>query len=674
MSAFLAPARRALLAAAALTVALVSIVPTLGAGASPAQDADPPSAPHLLLEQQTPWVTPDGQFALRVAVPGDRDGNEVVDATLYEATRSRTDFTQEVGGDGLGSRVAATGPVTIDGGRAAVRFATSGQAAPGVTAARIDRPGVYPVEVRLIDGDGAQLDRLVTHLVRLPGAANDAPPLNLAMVVPIDAGPGIRPSGTKRTDPVGSDRLETLLDSLASHPNVPLVVVPTPDTVDTIANTPKLGRLRRAVNGRQVLSSQYVPVDVAAWVAAGMDDDLAQQTTAGDATLAEHLVSRPDRRTAITDNTITPDALTRLAELGADQVVIPEGALAPLDADTFPVTLGQTFDVLDGTGQTQRAVAADAGLAAHVDQTGDPVLDASTLIADLAVIYFDQPALTRGVTLVLPRQWTPPEDFLDTLLTALGQPSVVAPVTLDTMFARVPEATIGGADDPSGPPLVRGLAPAPSPPLGGYPEARRLTRLTTQGFISFAGRVNPVVRSLQRRLLVSGYADFDRSQRRAYIDAIGRQIHGATASVRAPARQTVTLTSRDGRIPLNLSNENLYDVTVRLQFDSEKLTFPDGDTAIIHLPRSSVTSLDVDVSARSSGTFPLTATITSPDQVLVVARSKFTVRSTAVSNVGLVLSVGAGLFLAIWWASHFHRVRRARRLVTAADAGQAVEK
>ena len=43
--------------------------------------------------------------------------------------------------------------------------------------------------------------------------------------------------------------------------------------------------------------------------------------------------------------------------------------------------------------------------------------------------------------------------------------------------------------------------------------------------------------------------------------------------------------------------------------------------------------------------------------------SRYTVRSTAVSGAGLVLSVGAGVFLIVWWARHWHRTRRSARLV-----------
>ena len=38
-------------------------------------------------------------------------------------------------------------------------------------------------------------------------------------------------------------------------------------------------------------------------------------------------------------------------------------------------------------------------------------------------------------------------------------------------------------------------------------------------------------------------------------------------------------------------------------------------------------------------------------------------QSTAVSGVGVVLSVGAALFLMVWWARHWRRTRRSRKLV-----------
>jgi hypothetical protein len=69
------------------------------------------------------------------------------------------------------------------------------------------------------------------------------------------------------------------------------------------------------------------------------------------------------------------------------------------------------------------------------------------------------------------------------------------------------------------------------------------------------------------------------------------------------------------------------------------------------------------VQMRASGAFPLGVTITSPDGSVVLDRTSFTIRSTAISGVGLVLSIGAGLFLLIWWARHWRTARRSTRLV-----------
>ena len=639
---------------------------------SPDAPADEPPAtgPQLRLARQTTWVDPGAPVTVRVAVAGDPPAGGTVEATVFTATPSRSVFALQVEGLQLGTALADSGPLPLAGqaGRTAeARFATNGAPTFGAVDVSLDTSGVYPVEVRLRDRSGAIIDRLVTHVVRLPGPNSEAPPLDVAMVVPVDGGVGITPRGARRADPAGTRRLSTLLDAMNASDNLPLTVVPTPETVVTISESPRLARLRRAVAGRQVVSSQYVPIDLPAWVTAGLDDDVTRQTSAGEAALAANLVDRPDRRTAIADATLTPEALTRLEDLGADQLVVPSDALVPVDATAFPTTLAQPFGVLDSNGQVTRAVADDRALAAHVDESGDPVLDATHLLADLAVLWFDRPSQPRGVAVTLPRVWDPAPRFVETLFAGLNDASLLTPVTIDQLFERVPPATAGGADDPGGPPLVRTLAPQASPSLGLYPDALPLTRLTTEGFASFAGRQNPVVSSMQRRILVSGSSDLTRTQRRTYLETISRQINRAAAAVVAPRRGNVTLTSRAGRIPLNISNENLYDVTVRLRFESGKLTFPAGDTVIVHLPASTVTPLAVDVRSRSSGTFPLRVTITSPDEIVLVSRSRFTVRSTAVSGVGIVLSVGAGAFLALWWASHFRKVRRARKLVAAGD-------
>src|SRR3546814_19258589 len=59
--------------------------------------------------------------------------------------------------------------------------------------------------------------------------------------------------------------------------------------------------------------------------------------------------------------------------------------------------------------------------------------------------------------------------------------------------------------------------------------------------------------------------------------------------------------------------------------------------------------------------------MTSPDGGITLASATHTVQSTAVSGAGLVLSIGALLFLVVWWARHCHKTRRSRKLVDVAE-------
>src|SRR5690606_6186443 len=122
-------------------------------------------------------------------------------------------------------------------------------------------------------------------------------------------------------------------------------------------------------------------------------------------------------------------------------------------------------------------------------------------------------------------------------------------------------------------------------------------------------------------------------------------------------------TSSSGRVPLNLENRLQVEARVRIVMSSAKLDFPEGSVIERVLEPATTTLIELPVETRASGAFPMTVTISSADGTLPVATTRYTVRSTAISGVGLVLSVGAGLFLLVWWGRHFRTARRARKLV-----------
>ena len=638
--------------------------------------------------EQTAWVDQGGTFRLLLAAPQAAD-DDTLTITVHDAVGSRIAFSRTITGEQLGGEAVALDPVPLGLLPRDTGDTISAALGPDVTG-QLDGSGVYPVDVVLRTAAGEVVHRLVTHLVRLP-ADLGSPPLRVATVLPLDASPALQPDGATVIGAAALAGLQSAADALTEHPGLALTVDPSPETVQALADAeqPELAavveQLAAGLEGtaaageqqgdeavapgaatRQVLGGTFTDLDVAAWVATELGDAaLAEQITAGTAAVDTTLDVRSDRRSWVVDGLTTPAALSRLGGLGVDQVVLPQEALLPLDAEAFPVALTQPFEVVTGTDEVQRAAAADTALLAHLGSTGDPVLDAHHLLADLSVLYFDRPALQRGVPVPLPADAPLPPAFLDTYLDALAEPQqVLAGVTLDTLFAVVPPADAGGESDTTGLPLVRNLVPTEPADLGGYPSDLALTQLTLLGYESMVGPELEQLVLLERLTLVSGDASLDAEGRRAYLASVSDGIETTVDAIITPEDQTITLTSRSGTIPLRLRNDNAFPVSVVVDLRSERLEFPDGEQISTTLPPGE-TQLDVRVRTRASGAFPLEARVSSPDGIVELSSTEYRVRSTALSGVGVVLSVGAGLILFVWWARHFRSLRRNRALVAA---------
>jgi hypothetical protein len=672
-----------LLAAAGAALAL-----TIAVAAAPAVTARPGGQPvaseELTLIDQTAWVPPDGDLALAIADPVAPPG-ATLHLSLHDRVSGRIQFEQSLSGERLGPTVSDSPPLSLDepsgvsgGGwvlaaspdRIDVTLATRDTGPADPNRVLVADQGVYPLAVELLDANDEVIARVVTHLLRLPDADDESPPLGVSLVVPVHAPIALKPDGTTALTDEALVDLTDVLTPLAGNPGVPLAVVPTPETIAAMGSDGSLGDLLRgSLEDRQVLASTYVELDAAAWVAAGLSAELADQLTTGADAVATALDVRADRRTWVAGPTVTPDTLTALGDLGVDQVIVPQDAVAPLDEDQFAPELTQRFALVNSSGAEVQAISTIDALQSHVGATDDAILDAHNLLADLAVLYFDQPALQRGTTVVLPPGRVDPE-FLGTLLEALTQPSLVAAQTPDTLFASARAAREGGQYDDEGPPLVRTLAPEPAASLGSYPGELRESRAELDGFRALVGPESEMLSSLTDLQLVSGAASLTPTEQSKYLDSVSDNIEATAAGIHVEP-QAVNLTQRSGEIPIAIRNDLDHPVTVVITFESEKLEFPEGNVINQTLPpgRSAVT---VAVETRASGAFPVDVHVTAPNG-LVLTEERFTVRSTTVSGLGIVLSIIAALFLLIWWARHFRKMRRASRLVPADEVDEPVD-
>ncbi|HMC68011.1 MAG TPA: DUF6049 family protein, partial [Mycobacteriales bacterium] len=341
-----------------------------------------------------------------------------------------------------------------------------------------------------------------------------------------------------------------------------------------------------------------------------------------------------------------------------------ESSLTPLQSR---LTLSRPYLVDTHQGRRSQAVSIDPGLGAHFRNDGNQVLEAHRFLADIAVLYFDQPGgQQRGIVAVTPRAWHPDKAFLDTVMNGLTDNPVVEPVTLTNLFANADKLRGNG-----GAPLVRRLVGAPrnvSLPTAATRSARQ--RLNNFGSIVDDG--NPTFALLDEQLLAANSADLRSSRQRTYVAGVEHQLDHELSRIQTPAG-SIRLTARSGEIPVTFRNGTGYPVHVVVTVRSDKLEFPGGADGS-HPPNEITRKLDLvrrnetarfAVQTRASGAFPLLVTLESPDGSLIVSHTQITVRSTAASGVGLFLSAAAGLFLLIWWGRHVLHGRRARRLVPA---------
>ena len=649
----------------------VLAVAVLAATFTPSSAAQPqPPGPALRLASQTSWVAPGSDFVLRLVVTGDVDvADTELAVSVFRAVASRSEFALTLEDRIRGSAITVTPATPLvqlppdPGGARQVHIPVQDPAQPSDGARlRLREPGVYPVRAELRrTGGGPVLARLVTHLVYAAPPAEGGQKLRFGMVLPLHAPPALRPDGVRELADPDRDRLTGLVAAVAARPDIPLTLKPTPETLQALASSDDeaardaVAALARATAGRQVVGATYVPVTPTAL--AGLRSEATAQLERGSQVLDQLLSAEPDPNLAVVEEHIDGAALQQLRDRQVDHVVIPDPLLTQVNLD---VTLAQPFELDNGEVRRPVALAADGGLAAHFGRGDDPALAAHHLLADLAVLYFDRPGRSRGVVALPPRSWSGDRSFLDTVLAGVAASPIVAGATIDGIFDAVPPVTTGRRND------VLRRSPAPPPPnadRGALPADRiQASRRRIRSFSAMLDTDNPRDDTLDEILLVGQSADLNARRRTAYLDGVESLIAKELSLVRVPQDRSITLTARRGEIPITVLNEADYPVRLVVGIDSDKLAFPEGSTRAVELARRNTTE-QFAVEARTSGAFPLRVRLTSPDGALVVGETRFTVRSTAISGVGLVLSAGALLVLLAWWARHLARGRRNRRLV-----------
>jgi hypothetical protein len=648
-------------------------------------------APALTLADQTSSVTPaQPGFSISLAVgsaAGPVSGLRV-SLTFYSRLDDFSQLQQAMSGtpptsvllrvpdvavtSGGGGGGAATACVSVLPNRTSSSSSASAACpSPGSTLYLNCTPGtgtcgdVYPVAVALVrQNSSTPVTRFTTFLTYQepgePGAiSRTGGPLRVGIVLPVSAG--------------GVGAMASALDG---HRDVATTLAIDPATVNAIQEEHSRNGLRAlstlaALDSTEVVDESFVPVNVAALSEAGLAGEIDAQLTRGDSVLRA-AGFRPDGGPWVdTASTFSQGDATDLGAgvqvAGASRLVLNDGNLA--SAGPSDLTFAQPFTLDLGHGSTLPAAVSNSTLSARFTSVPrDPVLGAEQLLAGLSFVHFENASLSqpRGVVVSPPPRWRASAPFTETLLQGLsGNPALTA-VTLTQLFEQVP---VGGNREPS----VRRLQAGPSG-RGISRSAVQKIAAGRQQLSSYAAAIPansaqtcsapdghaPEMTALNDGLLATEARGLNTARRNVALAAYDRAFSAETGKISLGTERTVTFTAQRAPIPITVLSGASYPVCVVVTLASDKFTFPDGNTRVLLLDRPT-TSVRVTAQARTSGDrLPIDVSLRTPDGQLLITRTVLTVHSTAISFVGVALTVFAGAVLVVWWIRTWRRSRRNR--------------
>jgi hypothetical protein len=660
------------------------------------EEATPdPAATQLVLEEQTAWVRPGVEFAARLSLPAGH-GGALVEGRLYPAVEDTAGVTATARGEELGRPLHRLAEITVAAGQpdVVVRMVVG----PVEGGADLD-PGVYPLVVEAATEEGDPPDPLVLHVVVVGADQIGRRPVGI--VTPVDQ--PFRWTPDARLELAGgADELAARLTRLVEQPGIPHTLLPTPGMVATLADgadgARALAALRELARRGQVVNGPFAHLPAGSWTAAQLDAALVEQFAAGEAALTAGFGGPPTGAAWLVSPTDTPGLLRWLAARGVSTFLVPDPAEAAAPADDDAEGSGAE-DADDGAADEDdpggdeatrpdipfritdidrphvalpvervRADAAQDAAAGGIPD-GGPVALAHRVLAGLAVVAVAGGSQAPPPAVLLVEDLDLPEGAAGTAATGLegATAALLAGLAQPGPLSPVPVAALDpGRADRYPVELENWDLPAPAASdLGGLATRLAEARAQLDSFVATVGPSDPMVGRLQSAVLALGAQDLQTGERAAVLVAMGELVRSQLGTVVLDRDQPVTVTAHRADLPLAIHNRGTRPLDVAVRIESSDLEVVGPAVRLLRLGPNATTDVAVPVRVNRSGDFRVSVEVTSPDGRVALAERTLTVRSTAISGVGVVLSIGALVFLFVWWGRHVRRTRRARAPVAA---------
>ncbi|MGH2693439.1 MAG: DUF6049 family protein [Actinomycetota bacterium] len=671
-------------------------------------------SPGITLVRQPTWHDRGDPLGLRLTV--DNLSTETLEGfllhiALYPRLVTRSDLHESfdgVSGFEIGSFRKGYSDATLQPGES--RTVTIKESiSPFVGLDQLGENGVYPLTISLLDSSGALLDSLTTELIYYESRPDT--PLNLVLVVPLTAPPARGPDRLFRAVGEAPPLEEAVLEdgylrgivtalSDAHDRGLRFAVIPNARLLEELADmadgyrrdagadAEELGRDSPASRGATALLDDIRGLTGER----GVQEILAPYSFADLTALIEHL---PDGVTHLTSQLSAAEEVVSQVlglDLQGEWLFAPGGRL---DRPTLDALLGlgvASFSLFSAEALTGPADPAVAGcpegspsLACPVQvesslgkvrgfvsdeemderftdvvREPDSALDLQRLFAETAMIREELPgAEGRAVLASVPAGW-----HLDPRISTRLFAGMARAPWIDTV---APRFALDRVVPPASRSIVEELPAARGEPDPFYYSDIAQARDSVESFAAIQPPAQ-LIDSYRRDLLVaearSWWAAPDLTVTgRLYARSTREAIEQELGRLTIVGEDVITLTSRRGVVQVTIINENDYPATLQVNLASQQLTV---DEVPLREFEPGVTSIQVDVTAQSSGIFPLQVTLETPRGDAIGSPRSFQIRSTELNEIALAITLGAFAFLVSFYVIRAVRGRKRSSEATSA--------
>ena len=539
-------------------------------------------------------------------------------------------------------------------------------------ALQMSATGVYPVSIGLQE-DKSVTSQIVTFVERLPQDVTTPLPsenLQIALVGTLNSSVSLQPDGTTLVSDETRSVVTEAVSTLEALPDTPISLSIRPELIDALNNSSDedialLARLQ-ASTSVQLLPSTYVDVHPDELVAEQSSDVFTTQLRLGEDVLAAGLPTKSVNRDAWLQTTVLlSEGAQLLRNLGIrTAVLLANSQKTTANGVSVFVEPTRLVELKLSNSDRMTAALADFNLSKALtrgsnEPTGGAYLVAQQILAELKIarseiVDRDETMSGRGVILGTDSGELPSQALMTALVSTVASQPDMGFVALDDLLGTMTVSVMDGL------PISFEL------PVADVPKTQADTSLS-----EFAARVNGFSTMLPdgderpklwRRIVnILPASDLTPSQANAYIYAVDTELAAIGGSIVTPSTTTFTLGGRDSSIRLSLRNDNQTDLLVRVNLTSSKLTLPTDDQ-VVTLPAGTTTLVEIPVTAKSNGRFPVTLQLFTPlGDITVGSPAKFSARVNALAGLGQLFTGIALLLLLSWWIHHLRREHQRRQ-------------